>query len=129
MDKDARVVPAEQEARAGPTEQEATRVEWLWSGLWSGLSGLPDWIRLCNSLQELHKLPKCQVLQPPHSPPVEGLLKGTFEEVLEGRIVVPQALGCSTEPQGKLPHISSLLTEGAQGLKLEDALVEGAAER
>ncbi len=81
------------------------------SGLSSGLCGLPDWSGLCH-----------------HSPPVKGLLKVTIEEVLEGCIVVPQALGCPTEPQGKLPHIIALLTEGAQGLKLKDALVEGAAD-
>ncbi len=98
------------------------------SGLSSGLCGLPDWSGLWNSLQELHKFPRRQVFQPPHSSPVEGLLKVTIEEVLEGCIVVPQALGCPTEPQGKLPHISALLTEGAQGLKLKDALVEGAAD-
>ncbi len=49
------------------------------------------------------QIPETSGVQPPHSPPIEGLLKGTIEEVLEGRIIVPQALGCPTEPQGKLP--------------------------
>ncbi len=80
------------------------------NGLWSRLCGLLERRGLRNSLQELPKFPKRQVFQPPHSPPVEGLLKGTIEEVLEGRIIVPQALGCPTEPQGKLPYVSTLLT-------------------
>ncbi len=79
--------------------------------------------------QELHKSPKPQVVQPPHPPPVEVLIKGTVEEVLEGHIIVPQPLCYTTELRGKLPHVSALLTEGAQSLKLEDALVERAGEK
>ncbi len=84
----------------------------------------PSW----GTWQKLHKLTKRQVVQPPHPPYAEGLLKGTVEEVLEGRIIVPPALCCPTERQGKLPHVGALLTDGTQGLKLEDALVEGAAD-
>ncbi len=32
---------------------------------------------------------KCQVVLPPHPTPSEGLIKGTVEEVLEGRLIVP----------------------------------------
>ncbi len=78
--------------------------------------------------QEFYKSPKNQVAQPSHPPPVEGLVKGIIEEIFEGRIIEPKPLCCTTELQGKLPHSSALLTEGAQGLKLEDALVEGAGE-
>ncbi len=84
----------------------------------------PSW----GTCQKLHKLTKRQVVQPPHPPYAEGLLKGTVEEVLEGRIIVPQALCCPTERQGKPPHVGALLTDGTQDLKLEDALVEGAAD-
>ncbi len=63
-----------------------------------------------GTCQRLHKLPKCQVVQPPHPPPAEGLIQGTVEEVLEGPIVVP-------------PHVIALLMAGAQALELEDALV------
>ncbi len=37
-----------------------------------------------------------------------------------------QPLCCVAELLGKHPYVSALLTEGAQGLELEDALVEGA---
>ncbi len=74
------------------------------------------------------QIPQTSGVPDPHSPPVEGLLKGTIKEVLEDCIIVPQALGCPTEPQDKHPHVGALLTEGAQGLKLEDASVEGAAD-
>ncbi len=67
-------------------------------------------------------------MQPRHSPPVEALIKGTVKEVLEGRIIEPQPLYCTTELQGKPTDICPPLTEGAQGLELEDVLVEGAGE-
>ncbi len=69
--------------------------------------------------QELHKFPKREVIQPPHPPPVEGLIKGTVEQVLQCRIVEPQILCCVAELLGKHP---------AQGLELEDALVEGTGQ-
>ncbi len=87
--------------------------------------GTPTLFRWGTS-QETHKLPKRQVIQPPHPPPVEGLIQGTIKEVLECRMVEPQPLCRVAELLGKRPYVSALLTEGAQGLKLEDALVEGA---
>ncbi len=45
-----------------------------------------------GTCQELHKSPKRQVVQPPHSPPIEGLTQGTIKEVLEGCIIEPQPL-------------------------------------
>ncbi len=43
-------------------------------------------------------------------------------------MVEPQPLCRIAELLGKRPYVSALLTEGAQGLKLEDALVEGAGQ-
>ncbi len=76
--------------------------------------------------QEPHKFPKRKVIQPPHPPPVEGLIEDTVEHVLQCRMVEPQPLCCVAEPLGKRPYVSTLLTEAAQGPELEDALVEGA---
>jgi len=78
--------------------------------------------------QEPHKFPKRKVIQPPPPPPVEGLIKGTVEQVLQCRMAEPQPLCCIAELLGKHPYVSALLTEGAQGLELEDALVEGAGQ-
>ncbi len=89
-----------------------------------GHSSLLCW----GTSQEPQKLPKRQVIQPPHPPPVEGLIQGTIKEVLECRMVEPQPLCRIAELLGKRPYVSALLTEGAQGLKLEDALVEGAGQ-
>jgi hypothetical protein len=73
-----------------------------------------------ETCQQLHELPKSQVVQPLHPPLVEWLLKGQVEEVFESRIVVAQTLCCNTEPEGKSPHVSALLTDGAQRPDLED---------
>ncbi len=89
-----------------------------------GHSSLLCW----GTSQEPRKLPKRQVIQPPHPPPVEGLIQGTIKKVLECCMVEPQPLCRVIELLGKLPYVSALLTEGAQGLKLEDALVEGAGQ-
>ncbi len=43
-------------------------------------------------------------------------------------MVEPQPLCCIAELLDKHPYVSALLTEGAQGLELEDALVEGAGQ-
>ncbi len=43
-------------------------------------------------------------------------------------MVEPQTLCRIAELLGKRPYVSALLTEGAQDLKLEDALVEGAGQ-
>ncbi len=54
----------------------------------------------CSSLlrwetsQEPHKFPKRKVIQPPHPPPVEGLIEDTVEHVLQCHMVEPQPL-CS----------------------------------
>ncbi len=121
-------------------------LEWtLWaSGLGRAVEGTLWAPGLERALEQTLWAPRLEraLEQPPGTPQISqtsgipapsfstswGLLKGTIEEDLEGRIVVPQALNCPTEPQGKLPYVSALLTEGAQGLKLEDALVEGAAD-
>ncbi len=66
------------------------------------------------------------MIQPPHFPPVEGLIMGTVEQVIQCRMVEPQHLCCVAELLGKRPYVSALLTEGAQGPELEDVLVEGA---
>ncbi len=66
--------------------------------------------------------------QPPHPPPVEGLIEDTVEHVFQCRMVEPQPLCCVAELLGKHPNVSALLTEAAQGLELEDALIEGAGQ-
>ncbi len=68
------------------------------------------------------------MIQPPRPPPVEGLIKGTVEQVLQCHMVEPLPLCCTAEVLGKHPYVNALLTEGAQGLELEDALVEGARQ-
>ncbi len=68
------------------------------------------------------------MIQPSHPPLVEGLIKGIFKKVLEGRIIEIQSLCSNAEHQRKLPQVSPLLMEGAQGLKLEHALVQRAGE-
>ncbi len=46
----------------------------------------PSW----GTWQKLHKLTKRQVVQPPHPPYAEGLLKGTVEEALRAASLYPQ---------------------------------------
>ncbi len=52
--------------------------------LWRCCSFVTRHRRHCSLLswgtcQELHKSPKRQVVQPPHSPPIEGLIQGTIQ--------------------------------------------------